>query len=300
MTDMPHWPDLEAAIAAATGEPLGATRRVALSGGCIHRAYRISDHGGRHYFVKLNRGDGAAMFAAEMAGLRELEQAHGPRVPRPLATGVAGGVAFLALAYLDLSPGDDRSAARLGAELARLHHRTRRRFGWDRDNTIGATPQSNACCDEWTEFWRTRRLAPQFAWAEQRAGGAFPRTRCDRLLDSIGDFFAGYEPVASLVHGDLWCGNQACDAHGHPVIFDPAVYFGDRETDIAMSELFGGFPERFYAAYDDAWPLDPGYRVRRRLYNLYHVLNHYNLFGGGYLAQARSMIDALLAECGRA
>jgi len=298
MSNASRWLTIEAAIVAATGEPLHAAQRSALAGGCINRAYRIADRSGRSYFVKLNARDRSAMFEAEAAGLRELANAGGPRVPRPLSAGVAGDAAFLVLEYLDLYRGDSRSGARLGAALARLHHHIKRRFGWDRDNTIGATPQPNEWCAEWVEFWRTRRLGPQIAVAERSAGRAFPSAASRRLLGSIEVFFQGYDPVASLLHGDLWAGNQGRDAHGDPVIYDPAVYFGDRETDIAMSELFGGFPESFYAAYRDAWPLDPGYPVRRRLYNLYHVLNHYNLFGGAYLAQASSMIDALLVECG--
>jgi len=297
VSDSCDWRVIEAAIAEATGEPCHETRRSAVAGGCINRAYRIADRHGRNYFVKLNSRSRSAMFASEAAGLRALAQAGGPRVPRPLATGVAGEAAFLVLEYLDLRPGDSRSGARLGAALAHLHRHTSERFGWDRDNTIGATAQSNAWCADWVEFWRTRRLGPQMALAERAAGPAFPGAAGERLLDSIGVLFEAFDPVASLVHGDLWAGNQARDAHGDPVVYDPAVYFGDRETDIAMSELFGGYPESFYAAYNDAWPLDSGYRVRRHLYNLYHVLNHYNLFGGGYLAQARAMIDTLLAEC---
>ena len=116
----------------------------------------------------------------------------------------------------------------------------------------------------------------------------------EKLLKNLERFFIGYEPKASLLHGDLWSGNYGYLNNGEPVIFDPAVYYGDRETDIAMTELFGGFPAEFYTAYNEAWPLDKGYQQRKNLYNLYHILNHFNLFGGGYAMQAENMMDQLL------
>jgi fructosamine-3-kinase len=126
--------------------------------------------------------------------------------------------------------------------------------------------------------------------------GARLVARGERLLEALPALLERHRPPASLLHGDLWSGNYAYTRDGEPAIFDPATYYGDRETDLAMTELFGGFPREFYAAYQSAWPLDAGYATRKRLYNLYHVLNHFNLFGGGYLAQAQGLIDGLLSE----
>jgi fructosamine-3-kinase len=169
------------------------------------------------------------------------------------------------------------------------------RFGWDRDNTIGSTPQLNEPSVDWVTFWRERRLGYQLELAARNGYRGRLKQRGERLLDGLGALL-DHNPVPSLLHGDLWGGNLGYDEAGEPVIFDPACYFGDREADLAMTELFGGFGRRFWAAYQEAWPLSEGYPVRKHLYNLYHVINHLNLFGGGYLSQAESMIDRLLAE----
>jgi protein-ribulosamine 3-kinase len=234
------------------------------------------------------------MLEAEADGLRELGRANAVRVPSPIAIGASDGVVFLALEWLELACGG-RDAA-LGRALARLHRTTGPRFGWHRDNTIGTTPQDNAWIDDWATFFRDRRIAPQLALAMRRDNGKALLRDGDRLLAAIPALLAGHAPVASLLHGDLWSGNAARLVSGEPVLFDPAVHFGDRETDLAMSELFGGFDSGFHAAYREAWPLDAGDATRRDLYNLYHVLNHFNLFGGGYGSQAEQMLDRLLAE----
>jgi protein-ribulosamine 3-kinase len=200
---------------------------------------------------------------------------------------------------LEWIPFDHSSAvaqARLGEQLALQHRRTAPAFGWARDNTIGSTPQVNTRTTDWVEFFREHRLRYQLDLAAR--GGHGGNRLCaggERLLNELGAFFSDYRPVPSLVHGDLWDGNWAADAADQPVIFDPAVYYADREVDLAMTRLFGGFGADFYAAYAATWPLDPGARVRVDLYNLYHVLNHLNLFGGGYLGQALTSIDRLVA-----
>lgn len=278
------------------GRPFAPTSVAPAGGGCINRALVISD-GSRRYFVKINDGDRADMFAAEAEGLHELAAAKAIRVPQPICTGAADGQAFLVLEYLDLCGADGgTSQERLGHRLAALHRRRRPAFGWHRDNTIGSTAQPNTEHADWIEFWRTRRLHPQLALATRNGYGRALETRGARLAERLGDFFTNYRPAASLLHGDLWSGNVGALADGEPVIFDPAVYYGDREADLAMTELFGGFGPRFYAAYNEAWPLDTGYAVRKDLYNWYHVLNHLNLFGGSYLAQAANMVDRLLSE----
>jgi fructosamine-3-kinase len=164
------------------------------------------------------------------------------------------------------------------------HRRPGPRFGWPRDNYIGATPQANAWCDDWAEFWRERRLRPQL---EQARSKGF-----DLGKIALEDLLIKHQPEPALLHGDLWSGNAGFTAEG-PVVFDPAVYYGDREADLAMTELFGGFPREFYDAYNEAWPLEAGYAQRKHLYNLYHLLNHLNLFGGGYLGQVSSTLRLL-------
>ncbi len=290
------WAAVAARIAEARGGAFAMRRSEPLGGGCINSAWRIED-GSQRYFVKLNRASLASMFEAEAEGLREIDAAGGVRVPRPVCTGTHGGHAFLVLEYLDLGGRADAAAAeRLGRGLAAVHGAVGTRFGWHRDNTIGSTPQENAPADDWVGFWRERRLGFQLALAARNGHGGRLQARGERLLDAFPALFEGYRPEPSLLHGDLWGGNFGVTRGGVPVVFDPAVYYGDREADIAMTELFGGFDPRFHAAYREAWPLDSGYRVRRVLYNLYHILNHLNLFGGGYRAQAEAMIDELLAQ----
>lgn len=285
------------AIETATGAPFAPRAARDLGGGCINRTQILED-GRRRFFVKIHDADRLPMFEAEAAGLAELARPAALRVPRPVTQGTAAGHSFLVLEFVDLSGGSARSARLLGEALARLHRETRPAFGWDRDNTIGATPQPNGWMEDWVAFWRERRLGFQLALARRNGLPVRACTRVERLLDCLPAFFADYRPVPALLHGDLWGGNWGADEKGQPVIFDPAVYYGDREADLAMTELFGGFPADFYAAYRAAWPLDPGYGTRKVLYNLYHVLNHFNLFGGGYGAQAERMTERLLAECG--
>jgi fructosamine-3-kinase len=289
-----NWSPILKQIATASGAPFSPAAPRSIGGGCINSAYQLSD-GERSYFVKLNGGEHLAMFEAEAAGLTELAAAGGPRVPRPLCTGMADGAAFIVMEWIDLGRQRTASAAEAGRQLARMHRCTRERFGWERDNTIGSTPQPNTQNADWVAFWRDQRLGFQLALAARHGHGGALQERGARLLEIL-PVLLDHQPEASLLHGDLWGGNIGYDADGTPVIFDPAVYFGDREADLAMTELFGGFGADFYAAYREAWPLPPGYATRKLLYNLYHILNHLNLFGRGYLSQAQGMIERLLAE----
>ncbi len=293
----PPWDAIAESIAAAEGCGFPVEGLEPIAGGCIHEAYRL-EGAGRRYFVKLHRAEHAALFEAEAAGLEEILAAGAIKAPRPVAHGVTGRHAFLVLEYLELQRGDSAGLAALGEALARMHRRTAERFGWHRDNAIGSTPQRNPWNADWIAFWREARLGFQLALAARRGyRGALQRLGA-RLLERLPGLFPGYTPVPSLLHGDLWAGNQGVTREGTPVIFDPAVYYGDREADLAMTELFGGFGPTFYRAYQEAYPLDPGYRVRKDLYNLYHVLNHANLFGAGYAAQAQHMMARLLAQLG--
>lgn len=292
---MPVWESIAREIGAARGKPFRISARRAVGGGCINQAMVLEgdDH---RYFVKLNSPECREMFAAEAAGLEEILRSRTLRAPAPVCYGVADGHSYLVQEYLDLSGhGDAASQEALGHALAAMHRVTQAAYGWQRDNTIGTTPQTNRRDGDWVRLWREQRLGYQLELAAANGWGGRLQPQGERLLDALPALLPS-NPPASLLHGDLWSGNHAFVRDGTPVIFDPAVYYGDRETDIAMTELFGGFPDRFYRAYDEAWPLDPDYRVRRTLYNLYHVLNHLNLFGGGYLSQAERMIALLLAE----
>jgi len=273
----------------------------AVGGGSISRALRYEGRG-KSYFVKLNRAADVAMFAAETEGLRELAGTGTVRVPQPLCHGVATDSSYLVCEWLSFTHAKQQCAAELGRRLAAMHRHTQASFGWRMDNTIGSTPQCNNTQSNWLDFWREQRLGFQLQLARANGLSSALLSKGERLMASLDVLLTGHAPAASLLHGDLWGGNYAADEQGVPVLFDPAVYYGDREADIAMTELFGSFPEAFYAAYRESWPLHDGYALRRELYNLYHILNHANLFdggaGGGYAAQAVRMMDSLLAEAG--
>jgi protein-ribulosamine 3-kinase len=224
-------------------------------------------------FLKEGAAERADAFAAEADGLEALRPHI--RVPCVLDRGVKNGKAFILLEQLDLQRGGDYAA--LGRMLAALHRQAGPRFGWHRDNYIGLSPQQNGWCDDWTEFWRERRLRPQ----AERAGVQIDLDRIEL-----------HKPQPALLHGDLWSGNAGFTAQG-PVLYDPAVYYGDREADLAMTELFGGFPSAFYDAYNEVLPLDAGYEQRKHVYNLYHLLNHLNIFGASYLPQVKATLRLL-------
>lgn len=289
--------DLATALAQGTGRRVEPVPAESVGGGSISRCLRWNSEGGA-LFVKLGPETCLEMFSAEADGLRELAVASSLRVPEVLALGTATGQAFLALEWIEFGSATSRTESALGAGLARLHRTTAPRYGWHSDNTIGATPQHNDWTDDWAQFFARQRLGYQLDLAERQGHGGRLVDRGRRLCERLGTYFDGHHPQPSLLHGDLWGGNWAADASGGPVIFDPAVYYGDRETDLAMTRLFGGFGRGFYQAYESEWPLDAGATQRSALYNLYHVLNHLNLFGGGYGAQAEAMIERLLAEPG--
>jgi len=283
---------LEAAIGRATGARFVIRHARPASGGCIHSSW-VLESGAARYFAKTNAARFAEAFAAEADGLAALAAA-GTRVPQPVALGTSADAAFLVLEHLDLSHRTDAAFRELGRRLARQHERRGTEFGWHRDNFIGLTPQSNTRCASSTEFWQRERLGPQLALATRNGHGGKLQSLGERVVEAVPQLLAGHSPAPSLLHGDLWSGNAGFLARGTPVVFDPAVYYGDAEADLAMTELFGGFPGSFYEGYREVRPMDDGYRLRRVLYNLYHVLNHLNLFGAGYRAQAERMMERLL------
>jgi protein-ribulosamine 3-kinase len=301
-------------LAAVIGKAIGATLQpqpiARVHGGSINECHRWQSSAGP-LFVKVAPAAGLGMLEAEAEGLEELRRANAVRVPRVLGVATTPSEVALALEWIELGgasrgaadlhgaargAGASRSAAAmLGEQLAAQHRVGAAAFGWHRDNTIGSTPQANAWCNDWVTFFRERRLRPQLELA--RANGFHGRLqeRGEAVLGRLDRLLPPPQEAPALLHGDLWGGNWATDERGAPVIFDPAVYFGDRLADIAMTRLFGGFGADFHAAYAASWPLPPEAETRMTLYNLYHVLNHLNLFGGGYLGQALSSMERLLS-----
>ena len=304
------------------GETLQAMAPV--GGGCIHRAWRLELAGGRRLFAKTNRLSLQPVLAAEAEGLAALHQAAqaaqapqaaagAPVVPEPLALVELGGEALLLMPWLELDdrpPNPDQAWSQLGADLAALHRASLTghdgRFGWAHDNFIGSGPQPNGWDSSWPRFFSEQRLGAQLAWAS-RSGRRLRGS--EALLAQVPGWLADHPVEPCLVHGDLWSGNAGLlrmdSTPGKPgtpstggALFDPAVYRGDREVDLAMAQLFGGFPAAFFAGYDTTWPRPEGHRQRRELYNLYHLLNHANLFGGSYWQQAEQCIAELLRSWG--
>jgi len=289
------WPNIAAQISASTGTPFAVKKIAAVGGGCINQSYRIEGNS-QCFFVKLNNAGNLPMLEAEAAGLQEIRNSRTLRVPVPVCWGRNEARAWLVLEYLEMGSADRSGAVSLGQGLAAMHRFSSGKFGWVRDNTIGTTPQVNKSSFDWIQFWREHRLGYQLQLAQGNGYKGKLQILGEQLLAELAVFFPGMPPVASLLHGDLWSGNYTFDSAGQPVLFDPAIYYGDRETDLAMTEFFGGFPAPFYAAYREAYPLDPGYPTCKTLYNLYHILNHLNLFGGSYLNQAEQMMGRLHAE----
>jgi fructosamine-3-kinase len=277
---------------ALAGRSLGAPSWHALGTGVGGERWRL-DADGESLFLKTGDTD---ILAAEADGLHALAAAGALRVPQVHAAGAAEGEGFILMEWLELARGSSGAAARLGEALARLHLVRQPRFGWPRNNFIGATPQFNREGEDWIGFFREQRLGFQLRFAAEDGHRGALQEAGAQLVAGLGKLFSGYTPHPALLHGDLWGGNWGVLQDGGPVVFDPAVYCGDRESDIAMTELFGGFPPEFYAAYRMHAPLDAGYAVRRDLYQLYHVLNHLNLFGEGYLSRALGLMDRLNSE----
>ena len=291
---------LEAALrqlASRSSMRIGGTPRL-LGRAHAHELYRITtDHG--PLFLKLGTPAAWPMLEAEAQGLTALKDAQALPVPACIDSGVFEEAAYLALEWLELTPATPADHAALGRGLAAQHRVTGAAHGWHRDNWLGAAPQFNDACADWPSFWRERRLHPQL---ERAAVCGLPATALRdgrRVLDGLDALLDGHRPEASLLHGDLWAGNWGVAAPGHTVyVFDPAVYYGDREADLAMTALFGGFGPSFYAAYAESWPLEDGATARRELYALYHLLNHFNLFGRAYEDACCASLRALAARLG--
>lgn len=294
------WEKVSEHISQVTGEKFQASDTLSVGGGCINQGYHLTD-GSRNYFVKLNQASQISMFEAEALGIKQMWETHTIRVPKPLCWGTEENSAYIVMEWLEMGGRSHTEAMiEMGRKLAMMHQWTpaddypgKHQFGWEINNTIGSTPQINTWTENWAEFWANHRIGYQLKLAKKR-GGHFDNAEV--LIEKIPELLAGHQPKPSLVHGDLWGGNASVTADGEPVIFDPATYYGDREVDLAMTELFGSFSPAFYRGYDELFPLDEGYANRKTLYNLYHILNHFNLFGGSYGSQANRMIQQLLRE----
>jgi fructosamine-3-kinase len=277
--------DLRASLENLLG-PIRALTPV--SGGDINEAARIETIDAR-YFVKWNLASPPRMFQAEARGLQLLATTNALRIPRVIA--VIDQPPAQVLEWIDLGANKPAAAEALGRGLAQQHRSSAPTYGLDHDNFIGSNPQHNTPSRSWIEFFRDQRLGVQRDLAQRHGHLTSDRARrLDRVLNHLDQWIDERAVTPALLHGDLWGGNYLVDAQGQPVLIDPAVYYGDREAELAYTELFGGFGVRFYAAYNEAWPLDRGYADRRDLYNLYHLLNHLNLFGEGYSGS----VDAIL------
>jgi fructosamine-3-kinase len=300
------WTQIASKISEVTGKAFEIQQRKSVSGGCINQGYAVIGNTGT-YFVKLNQASKVQMFEAEALGLKQMLATQTMRVPKPICVGTATEVAFIVLEWLDLGGvNNSETWAAMGCKLAAMHcwrpfqataggnppiqKEGTQKFGWDVNNTIGSTPQINTWTSNWVEFFVEYRLGYQFKLARSRGTHFSLEAKVMATVPKL----LNHQPQPSVVHGDLWGGNAAIMPSGEPVIFDPATYIGDREVDLAMTELFGGFPIAFYRGYNDIWALDQGYKRRKTVYNLYHILNHFNLFGGGYGSQANRMMEQII------
>lgn len=279
------------AVARETGASL--TGFSPASGGCINNGGQVVTSAG-HYFLKWNDGTRyPRMFETEAKGLALLAGPSALRVPRVITAGAAASYQFLLMEYVESGRRSLDYWENFGRGLALIHRQSAPAFGLDHDNYIGSLPQRNRQHSSWTEFFINARLEPQLKLALQaKALEASASRKFAQLFSRLPELLPGEPP--SLLHGDLWGGNLMTTSSGQPCLIDPAVYYGHREVDLAMTQLFGGFDPVFFHAYDDAFPLLPGYEERLALYNLYPLLVHVNLFGGGYAGQVMSVLNRFL------
>lgn len=251
--------------------------------GDSHKAFKISD--GKHrFFVKTNEKYHLPNFEAEAEGLEHLSNTQVFKVPKVICAGLVSDHSFLVLEHIAMTQGNETTWYQFGQALAKLHtNHTQQMYGWQEDNFIGLTPQPNLWQKKWSVFFAEQRIGFMLQLLSEKG---HILANIDRVVESVKSLLVGHNPKSSMLHGDLWQGNAGFHKD-HPVLFDPAFYFGDRETDLAMTELFGRFPDSFYQGYDDIWPLAADYQYRKPIYQLYHVLNHALLFGGHYLDSAK-------------
>tara|TARA_Y100001935_G_C17311632_1_gene516936 strand:- start:9714 stop:10592 length:879 start_codon:yes stop_codon:yes gene_type:complete len=266
-----------------------------ISGGSINRTIKIKGQS-QSWFVKINSIEKKEIFHSEIEGLYALSKTESFDIPKILCLEEFENYSFLIMEYIQPTRCNKEKIALAGENLAKMHALKNIKFGWESDNFIGTTIQINSWTDSWKEFFKENRLKFQLDLAIKNGYFKNMYERNELFLEKCSSLLNHY-PEASLLHGDLWNGNFFCGKEGELLIFDPAVYFGDHEADLAMTELFGGFGQDFYDAYQSILPLSEEYKIRKKLYNLYHILNHLNLFGGVYENQANEMINYLVSEC---
>ncbi len=287
----------------STTVPLHIQSVHAISGGDIHQCYHLHTTN-KNYFLKLNDSQYSTLLETEKHSLTAMRHSNTVTCPQTFGSGIYNDQAWLLMEFIDLSPARNPTHEKQrGRALAHMHHQINstpehdfKPYGWFENNFIGLTPQQNLWHSDWSSFYAQQRLKPQLELALLRNAPTSLYASGMQLIDELEFWFSNYTPEASLLHGDLWGGNSGFDASGEPIFFDPACYYGDRETDLAMTELFGGFSTDFYSGYNELFPLDKGYQQRKPLYNLYHILNHFNLFGGDYAQQAEKVIQHLLKQ----
>jgi protein-ribulosamine 3-kinase len=264
-----------------------------VSGGSINIAYELQTSGGK-YFLKVNhKALYPGMFAAEAEGLKLLTKTNTVKVPGIVLQGDAGNESFLLLEWVDARRGSVQATQNLGAQLAQMHRNTADTFGLDHDNYIGSLPQSNRKHDKWSDFFIQERLQPMVSLAaDKRLLEYADAGNFEKLYTKLPELFD--EEAPALLHGDLWSGNYLTTPADEPYLIDPAVYYGHREVDLAMTALFGGFSNEFYIDYNEAFPLAKGWQQRADLWNLYPLLVHLNLFGAGYLGRVRDAVKSYL------
>ena len=290
---MELWIELAKTVSETLQRDFAISTQRLLGGGAANTAHRL-EGSGLVFFVKLGSLGAFERFRTEALALQEIHQTHTIYVPKPICWGTTEAQAYLVMDFLELGGTPPGGAKQLGTQLAAMHRTVRDRFGWELNNTIGASPQQNGWAEDWVQFFGENRLRFQLRLASRNGYAGAWMQECDRLIEHLPAFFTHYQPQPSLLHGDLWSGNYGFTRDGQPTIFDPALYYGDREADLAMTELFGGFPPQFYTSYQQTFPLDSGYQQRKVLYNLYHLLNHLNIFGSGYMAQVQQSIHQCL------
>lgn len=272
--------DLKSRLEADIGEPLVGP----VHGGVVRSV------SGREFYLKT--GSPSPAYRCEANGLKELAASRTVAV----AAVVSAGESYIATEYIRTHSPQGGFFEKFGRDLARMHRTSAPRFGFREDNFIGANPQPNipdgAESSDWTAFFFNKRLLFQFRLAERNGRATRRMAAAFGALESrIGAILAGSDEPPALLHGDLWAGNFLCGADNEAVLIDPAVYYGHREAELAMTRLFGGFPREFYEAYQREYPLKPGWEEREPLYRLYHVMNHLNLFGSGYLGQTEAILE---------
>lgn len=262
-----------------------------LSGGCISNAYKVTFEDDLSCLIKINEHSPADMFIKEAHGLQELQKANAIKVPDVILCDEG----FILLEFISIGTKQKNFFKEFGRKFALLHKFTADEFGFYEDNYIGSTPQMNINDENtkknWTSFYFNKRLLYQFKLAEQNGyADSSLRDAFIKIGNKIESILGGSEEKPSLLHGDLWSGNYMADENGEACLIDPAVYYGNREADLAMTKLFGGFSQLFYDSYNESFPLQEGWKYRENIYMLYHVLNHLNIFGSGYYGHALSLM----------